>query len=75
MKKRDPNLKLLLAIGGWTHSSNGFTQMVATRASRGFFIKAAIKYLKEYGMNYLELLENIYQKKTSAIYSVCRALQ
>ena len=34
----DKKLKTLLAIGGWNHASEGFTQMVETWASRRYFI-------------------------------------
>jgi len=49
LKKRDPNLKTLLAIGGWNHASEGFKQMVATRESRAYFIKQSKEFLIEHG--------------------------
>ena len=49
LKMRDPNLKTLLAIGGWNHASKGFTQMVETRESRAYFIKQSKAFLEEHG--------------------------
>ncbi|XP_057303738.1 chitinase-3-like protein 1 [Hydractinia symbiolongicarpus] len=54
-KKRDPNLKTLLAVGGWTHRSVGFTDIVKTPESRLNFITKAISYLKEHDFNGLDL--------------------
>lgn len=54
-KKRDPNLKTLLAVGGWTHRSFGFTDFVKTPESRWNFITKAISYLKEHDFNGLDL--------------------
>jgi len=49
LKKRDSNLKTLLAIGGWNHASEGFKQMVASRQSRAYFIKQSKEFLIEHG--------------------------
>jgi len=49
LKRRDPNLKTLLAIGGWNQASDGFKEMVKTKQSRQYFIQNSIQYLKEYG--------------------------
>lgn len=49
LKQKDRNLKILLAIGGWTHASNGFTEMVTSYNSRQYFIKKSIAYLKTNG--------------------------
>jgi len=49
LKRRDSDLKTLLAIGGWNHASEGFRQMVATRESRAYFIKQSKSFLMQYG--------------------------
>ena len=49
LKKRDPNLKTLLAIGGWNHGSAGFKEMVATVESRRYFIKQSKEFIIEHG--------------------------
>ena len=50
LKRDDPNLKTLLAIGGWTHASNGFSPMVATKQNRAAFIRNSMKFIKDHGM-------------------------
>jgi len=66
LKRNDRNLKMLLAIGGWTHASNGFTEMVSTYNSRRYFIEKSITYLKKYGKNYRLLAKEIF----SSIHSI-----
>ena len=46
LKSSQANLKTLLAVGGWTHASVGFTEMVQTYERRQQFIQYAIEYLK-----------------------------
>ena len=48
LKSRQSNLKTLLAVGGWTHASRGFTEMVNTYERRQQFIQYAIDYLKHH---------------------------
>jgi chitinase len=45
-KERNPNLKILISIGGWTWSG-GFSDMCLTKKSRTNFIKSAIIFIKE----------------------------
>ena len=49
LKRNDPNLKTLLAIGGWNQASNGFKEMIETRQTRQYFIQNSIKYLTKHG--------------------------
>ena len=64
LKKKDRNLKTLLAVGGWTHASEGFKQMVETRESRAYFIKQSKAFLEKHGRS----LDNYFGKKFYAIY-------
>ncbi|KAJ4152982.1 hypothetical protein LMH87_009497 [Akanthomyces muscarius] len=54
VKARNPDLKIMIAIGGWTFSDPGpwqnkFPTMVATAASRSTFIQNLLGFLQEYG--------------------------
>ena len=55
LKIQNPDLKCLLAVGGWTHGSKGFTDVVATASSRKKFIDHSITYLKKWGFDGLDL--------------------
>ena len=46
LKKINPNLKTLLAVGGWNLASASFTKMVATAESCQDFADHCVTYLK-----------------------------
>ena len=48
-KDTNADLKILLAVGGWTHGSAPFTDMVSTEAKRTTFINHAITFLRDRG--------------------------
>ena len=54
VKSKNPNLKVLIALGGWTFSDPGawqdvFPTMAPTAENRATFIKNALGWLSEYG--------------------------
>lgn len=55
MKQKNPNLKILLAIGGWNMASAPFTKMVASAASRKEFCTDSVSFLKKRGFDGLDL--------------------
>lgn len=47
LKEQNPDLKVMLAVGGWSHGSEPFTQMVATEESRNEFVENSLKVMKK----------------------------
>ena len=56
LKLDDPNLKTLLAIGGWTHGSSSFTEMVATSQNRAQFVGNSMAYIQRYGKIFMSII-------------------
>lgn len=55
LKKTNPSLKVLLAIGGWSFGTQKFKDMAATRYSRQTFIYSAIQFLRQRGFDGLDM--------------------
>jgi chitinase len=59
LKKRNPKLKVLLSVGGWSHSDPPnewiFSAMAENAGNRKQFIDSALKYLRENGFDGLDL--------------------
>ncbi|CAH1799440.1 unnamed protein product [Owenia fusiformis] len=55
LKSTNPNLKVLLAIGGWTHGSKPFTELVASPSKLRNFVWNSITYLRHHGFDGLDL--------------------
>lgn len=53
LKKRNPELKLLVSIGGWTHSK-GFSDAVLTAESRKKLTASGIDFLLKYNLDGLD---------------------
>lgn len=53
LKKRNPELKLLVSIGGWTHSK-GFSDAVLTSESRKKLTASGIDFLLKYNLDGLD---------------------
>lgn len=56
LKRRNPNLKVAIALGGWTFTDPGtyqsvFSSMVASSSNRAMFIKNLLGFLAEYGFD------------------------
>ncbi|XP_022247738.1 chitotriosidase-1-like [Limulus polyphemus] len=55
LKSYNPELKTMIAVGGWNEGSERFSQMVADYKNRQRFIRSVIRYLREYGFDGLEM--------------------
>ncbi|KAJ8318036.1 hypothetical protein KUTeg_003127 [Tegillarca granosa] len=55
LKKQNPSLKTLLAVGGWNLASGPFHRMVATDSSRREFATTSIEFLRKNGFDGLDL--------------------
>ena len=56
----NPDLKTLIAIGGWSHNDPGelqprFGQVAATQATRQAFSASVVTFLRQYGFDGLDL--------------------
>ena len=54
LKARNPKLKVLVSVGGWTWSGN-FSDMALTPQSRKRFIDSAVAFLKRYDLDGLDI--------------------
>ena len=55
LKLKKPGLKTLLAVGGFTARSEGFSAMSATSANRQQFVSSAISWLREHNFDGLDI--------------------
>lgn len=55
LKQQNPDLKVMLAVGGWNHPAAPFTQIVSNEASQKEFVENSYKFLKQHGFDGLDL--------------------
>lgn len=54
LKRKNPALKTLIAIGGWNEGSVKYSQMVSNEASRNTFVDSVVKFLDKYNFDGLD---------------------
>ena len=54
-RSSNPELKVLLAVGGWTHGSKPFTEVVQNDDIMASFIQNSITYLRKNNFDGLDL--------------------
>lgn len=54
LKRENPNLKVLISVGGWLWSG-GFSDMALTPTSRAAFIDSAVAFLSRYNLDGLDI--------------------
>lgn len=54
LKKANPHLKTLISVGGWTWSGQ-FSDAALTASSRTKFADSAVKFIRDYGFNGVDL--------------------
>lgn len=55
IRKQNPSVKVMLAVGGWNAGSGPFSNMAATASSRKVFIDSVIALLDKYTYDGLDL--------------------
>ncbi|CAL8130787.1 unnamed protein product [Orchesella dallaii] len=55
LKKQNPELKTLIAIGGWNEGSKKYSEMSASPSSRKTFVDSVIPFLEKYDFDGLDL--------------------
>merc|ERR1719175_475804 len=55
LKQKNPDLKVLFSVGGWTAGGWIFSQMTQTAASRLEFIKSCIHFVNYFGLDGIDL--------------------
>ncbi|CAF0791621.1 unnamed protein product [Brachionus calyciflorus] len=55
LKKKNKDLKVLIAVGGWNHGSLPFSNMVSDESKRKKFVAKTVEFLKRIGFDGLDL--------------------
>ena len=54
LKEKNPDLKVMLAVGGWAEGGKKYSDMANTAESRTRFVKSAVAFIKKHGFDGLD---------------------
>ena len=60
LKRKNPNLKVILSVGGWNFGSGRFSDMATNPISRANFISTSVTFLRQYGFDGLGILYHLF---------------
>ena len=55
LKKINPSLKVMIAVGGWNMASTDFSNVVSNDASRANFVSTSVAFLKSHKFDGLDI--------------------
>ena len=55
LKDINPDLKVLIAIGGWNEGGKNYSEMVSDPETRKKFVDSVVKFVEEHGFDGLDL--------------------
>lgn len=55
LRKRNPHLTTMVAIGGWNEGSTKYSEMAKNPASRKEFVESVLKFLETHNFDGLDL--------------------
>lgn len=55
LKKKNPNLKTLIAIGGWNEGSIKYSNMAMSESARATFVESVVAFLEKYNFDGLDM--------------------
>jgi chitinase len=55
LKRKNPSLKIFIAVGGWAASGPPWSNMARTAASRAIFIQSALDFMDTFGFDGIDL--------------------
>lgn len=55
LKKKNPNLKTIIAIGGWNEGSTKYSEMASTAEGRQKFVQSVVEFLQRHGFDGLDM--------------------